>query len=235
MECIVGSEGLRAERKPGMFGNPVTAVTIYPDRLTLERKKTPEPETIPYDDIVLISLGSTYGDTNMNFGSIIHRTDGSTVDVTLDNTRHDDRNNCIETLTLHTAWFQHAVDDGFPGNLRELSMLLHGPKCIAKKRARIEGGQFVFADDKREDFSDLESATLVWSGTATTKLVFKDGYKFSLFSEIANTCIVSAVMHANNGGDIDFSKGNGFDQKDSLVMRARLIAPCVDAMIRGRG
>ena len=127
--------------------------------------------------------------------------------------------NIRETKSILIAFAESRLGKAFPDNIEQLDLGL--AVSLKEKEIRLKAGSLVGAKHQVK-LSDIRRVKCVGNGVLNSLLVFtkeKGGF-FDLpdmrvpVNELTLP-VLEAVMARNTGRGIDFSQGNGFDQKTS--------------------
>lgn len=133
--------------------------------------------------------------------------------------------NILETKSILIAFAENKLTSAFPDNIDNLDILL--ARTLKEKEIRLKGGAFV-GGKHRVNLSDVRRVKCVGNGALNNLLIYtkeKGGFFDTPDMKIPVTeltlPILEAVMARNTGRGIDFSQGNGFDQKTSEYIITR--------------
>ena len=125
----------------------------------------------------------------------------------------------METKTILTAFAASRLGNDFPNNLRTLDIELG--HSLKEKLISISNGVIKGAKNSIR-IDDIHTVKCVSNG-ALTRFAIYTGPKKKFFNtpDFAVVCneltapLLEAIVTRNTGKGIDFSRGNGFDQKTS--------------------
>ena len=145
--------------------------------------------------------------------------DGNNVEFDTDLPHIDGVHNILETKTILTAFAASRLGKDFPNNLRTLDIELG--HSLKEKLISISNGVIKGAKNSIK-IDDIHTVKCVSNG-AITRFAIYTGSKKRLFNtpDFAVACneltapLLEAIVTKNTGKGIDFSRGNGFDQKTS--------------------
>lgn len=142
---------------------------------------------------------------------------------------NDDTHNIFETKTILTAFAANKLGKDFPNNLDSLDMPIG--LTMKGKVVRVCNGEIIGDKDKIA-LKDIEKIQCTSSVGLTSLFVYTKNKKKFLFFNMPNMripgnvltlYILEAAVTRNTGKGIDFSKGNGFDQKTSEYIICRYL------------
>lgn len=134
-------------------------------------------------------------------------------------------NNIIETKSILIAFAESKLGEEFPNNLDALNLDV----CFTfkEKGVRLEGGVLRGAKHQM-NLSELKRVKCVSNGTLSYLCLYKsekggffDFPDMSLGLNELTLPIIEAALARNVGRVVDFSRGNGFDQKTSEYILER--------------
>ena len=145
--------------------------------------------------------------------------DGNNVEFDTDLPHIDGVHNILETKTILTAFAASRLGNDFPNNLRTLDIELG--HSLKEKLISISNGVIKGAKNSIR-IDDIHTVKCVSNG-ALTRFAIYTGPKKKFFNtpDFAVVCneltapLLEAIVTRNTGKGIDFSRGNGFDQKTS--------------------
>lgn len=133
--------------------------------------------------------------------------------------------NILETKSILIAFAESKLTKAFPDNLDTLDLKI--ASSIKEKEIRLREGALIGAKH-RIKLSDIRRVKCVGNGTLNSLLVYTKEKKGFLdmpdmrvpVNELTLP-ILEAAMVRNTGRGVDFSQGNGFDQKTSEYILIR--------------
>ena len=145
--------------------------------------------------------------------------DGNNVEFDTDLPHIDGVHNILETKTILTAFAASRLGKDFPNNLRTLDIELG--HSLKEKLISISNGVIKGAKNSVK-IDDIHTVKCVSNG-ALTRFAIYAGTKKRLFNapDFAVVCneltapLLEAIVTRNTGKGIDFSRGDGFEQKTS--------------------
>lgn len=134
-------------------------------------------------------------------------------------------NNIVETKSILIAFAENKLTEAFPNNLDSLD--LEVAFSLKEKKIRLKEGALIGVKHQVK-LSDIRRVQCASNGTLSYLLVYtkeKGGFwdmpDMKVPVNELTLPILEAVMAKNTGRGIDFSKGNGFDQKTSEYILER--------------
>lgn len=128
-------------------------------------------------------------------------------------------NNMWETKSILIAFAENKLTEAFPDNLDTLDLQI--AFSLKEKEIRLREGSVVGAKHQVK-LAEIKRVKCASNGTLSNLLIYKkekggfwDMPDMTIPLNELTLPIFEAVMAKNNGRGIDFSKGNGFDQKTS--------------------
>lgn len=141
--------------------------------------------------------------------------------------------NIRETKAIIAAFARHKLTAEFPANLDTLQLPLDY-SYMGKREITIKNG--VISNGKIDiPINEIRRVVCASNGTISKLLVYKEEKPSSFFKKIFDKCdmkitlnaitlpLLEAIVTRNTGHGIDFSRGNGFDQKDSNYIIIRYL------------
>ena len=141
--------------------------------------------------------------------------------------------NIRETKAIIAAFARHKLTAEFPANLDTLQLPLDY-YYLGKREITIKNG--VISNGKIDiPINEIRRVVCASNGTISKLLVYKEEKPSSFFKKIFDKCdmkitlnaitlpLLEAIVTRNTGHGIDFSRGNGFDQKDSNYIIIRYL------------
>ena len=141
--------------------------------------------------------------------------------------------NIRETKAIIAAFARNKLTAEFPANLDTLQLPLDyyylGKREIIIKNGVISNGKIDIP------INEIRRVVCASNGTISKLLVYKEEKPSSFFKKIFDKCdmkitlnaitlpLLEAIVTRNTGHGIDFSRGNGFDQKDSNYIIIRYL------------
>ena len=133
--------------------------------------------------------------------------------------------NFLETKSILIAFAESRLAEGFPDDLATLDIQL--AFSLKEKEIRLKGGALVGAKH-RVNLSDIRRVKCIGNGTLNSVLIYtkdKGGFFDSPAMKLPVNELLLPILEAaivqNTGRGIDFSQGNGFDQKTSEYILTR--------------
>ncbi|MDO5100983.1 MAG: hypothetical protein Q4D52_05410 [Eubacteriales bacterium] len=128
-------------------------------------------------------------------------------------------NNMWETKSILIAFAENKLTEAFPDNLDTLDVQIGF--SLKEKEIRVKGGVLIGAKHQVK-LADIKRVKCVGNGTLNNLFIYKkekggflDMPDMTIPLNELTLPVFEAVMARNNGKGIDFSRGNGFDQKTS--------------------
>lgn len=141
--------------------------------------------------------------------------------------------NIRETKAIIAAFARNKLTAEFPANLDTLQLPLDY-YYLGKREITIKNG--VISNGKIDiPINEIRRVVCASNGTISKLLVYKEEKPSSFFKKIFDKCdmkitlnaitlpLLEAIVTRNTGHGIDFSRGNGFDQKDSKYIIIRYL------------
>lgn len=141
--------------------------------------------------------------------------------------------NIRETKAIIAAFARNKLTAEFPANLDTLQLPLDY-YYLGKREITIKNG--VISNGKIDiPINEIHRVVCASNGTISKLLVYKEEKPSSFFKKIFDKCdmkitlnaitlpLLEAIVTRNTGHGIDFSRGNGFDQKDSNYIIIRYL------------
>lgn len=141
--------------------------------------------------------------------------------------------NIRETKAIIAAFARNKLTAEFPANLDTLQLPLDY-YYLGKREITIKNG--VISNGKIDiPINEIRRVVCASNGTISKLLVYKEEKPSSFFKKIFDKCdmkitlnaitlpLLEAIVTRNTGHGIDFSRGNGFDQKDSNYIIIRYL------------
>ena len=178
---------------------------------------------IDFDDVNELHL-TRYLNSNSNYSIIFRDHNWKNIegqDLDTDRTDYNTGHNIRETKAIIAAFARHKLTADFPANLDTLQLPLDY-SYMGKREITIKNG--VISNGKVDS-----------NGTISKLLVYKEEKPSSFFKKIFDKCdmkitlnaitlpLLEAIVTRNTGHGIDFTRGNGFDQKDSNYIIIRYL------------
>ncbi len=134
-------------------------------------------------------------------------------------------NNMWETKSILIAFAESKLTEAFPDNIDSLDLKI--AFSLKEKDIMIKDGALVGGKNKVR-LSDIRRVKCIGNGTLNNLLIyvkekggFFDAPNMKIPVNELTLPILEAVMAKNTGRGIDFSQGNGFDQKTSEYILTR--------------
>ncbi|WP_338817541.1 hypothetical protein WFJ11_01555 [Parvimonas micra] len=220
MKTIFEKQHLKFTRKDGSL------LTVKKDGVSYEdTKKEKKSFDISFDEISYI-IALSYCNSNSNYNLLFEKKDKSTpIDFISDTTIINDCHNILETKSILLAHAAYKLTKDFPNNLDTLDIDL--ARSLKEKAIRISNG--VISGAKHSiNINEIRRVQCASNGTISNLLIYKKEKKtFWNIPDMRIPCneitlpLIEAIVTRNTGNGIDFSWGNGFDQKNSnyIIMR----------------
>ena len=191
---------------------------------------------IDFDDVNELYL-TRYLNSNSNYTIIFRDHNWKNIEgQDLDTDRTDNGgHNIRETKAIIAAFVRHKLTANFPANLDTLQLPLDY-SYMGKREITIKNG--VISNGKVDiPINEIRRVVCASNGTISKLLVYKEEKPSSFFKKIFDSPdmkitlnaitlpLLEAIVTRNTGHGIDFSRGNGFDQKDSNY----IIIRCLDS------
>lgn len=141
--------------------------------------------------------------------------------------------NIRETKAIIAAFARNKLTAEFPANLDTLQLPLDY-YYLGKREITIKNG--VISNGKIDiPINEIRRVVCASNGIISKLLVYKEEKPSSFFKKIFDKCdmkitlnaitlpLLEAIVTRNTGHGIDFSRGNGFDQKDSNYIIIRYL------------
>ena len=154
-------------------------------------------------------------------------------DLDTDRTESNTGHNIRETKAIIAAFARNKLTAEFPANLDTLQLPLDY-YYLGKREITIKNG--VISNGKIDiPINEIRRVVCASNGTISKLLVYKEEKPSSFFKKIFDKCdmkitlnaitlpLLEAIVTRNTGHGIDFSRGNGFDQKDSNYIIIRYL------------
>ncbi|MDY3050224.1 MAG: hypothetical protein SOR31_01170 [Parvimonas sp.] len=163
-----------------------------------------------------------YLNSNSHYTLIFRNYDGKNmeeIDTDVENVLYK-FNNMFETKSILIAFAENKLTEAFPDNLDTLNLQIGF--SLKEKEIRLKEGVIVGVKHQVK-LSNIRRVKCASNGTLSNLLIYqkeKGGFLFDKpdmkipLNELTLP-IFEAIMAKNNGKGIDFSMGNGFDQKTS--------------------
>lgn len=171
-----------------------------------------------FDDIRYTNV-TRYCNSNSSYIVMMVAKDGNNIEFDTDIHEIDGIHNILETKTILTAFAASRLGKDFPNNLNSLDIELS--HSLKEKLISISNGVIKGAKNSIR-IDDIYTVKCVSNG-ALTRFAIYTGPKKKFFNtpDFAVVCneltapLLEAIVTRNTGKGIDFSRGNGFDQKTS--------------------
>ena len=154
-------------------------------------------------------------------------------DLDTDRKESNAGHNIRETKAIIAAFARNKLTAEFPANLDTLQLPLDY-SYLGKREITIKNG--VISNGKIDiPINEIRRVVCASNGTISKLLVYKEEKPSSFFKKIFDKCdmkitlnaitlpLLEAIVTRNTGYGIDFSRGNGFDQKDSNYIIIRYL------------
>ena len=173
---------------------------------------------ISFDDIRYTNV-TRYCNSNSSYMVMMVAKDGKNIEFDTDVTPVGGVHNILETKTILTAFAASRLGKDFPNNLNSLDIELS--HSLKEKLISISNGVIKGAKNSIR-IDDIHAVKCVSNG-ALTRFAIYAGTKKRLFNapDFAVVCneltapLLEAIVTRNTGKGIDFSRGDGFEQKTS--------------------
>ena len=190
---------------------------------------------IDFDDVNELHL-TRYLNSNSNYSIIFRDHNWKNIegqDLDTDRTDCNGGHNIRETKAIIAAFARHKLTADFPANLDTLQLPLDY-SYMGKREITIKNG--VISNGKVDiPIKDIRRVVCASNGTISKLLVYKEEKPSSFLTKIFDSPdmkitlnaitvpLLEAIVTRNTGHGIDFSRGNGFDQKDSNYIIIRYL------------
>lgn len=185
---------------------------------------------VDFEDVNGI-MPSRYLNSNSSYTLIFRGRNWKNMASELDTDRYNTSggHNIRETKAIITAFARHKLTDDFPDNLDTLDLPLDY-SYFKKRETRLSGG--VITNGKKEiPIHDIRRVKCVTNGTISNLCIyttdkgrfFFDMPKMTVTLNALTVPLLEAVMTRNTGHGIDFSRGDGFEQKTSEFVIIRYL------------
>ena len=185
---------------------------------------------IDFDDVNELHL-TRYLNSNSNYSIIFRDHNWKNIegqDLDTDRTDYNTGHNIRETKAIIAAFARHKLTADFPANLDTLQLPLDY-SIMGKREITIKNG--VISNGKVDiPIKDIRRVVCASNGTISKLLVYKEEKPSSFFKKIFDSPdmkitlpLLEAIVTRNTGHGIDFTRGNGFDQKDSNYIIIRYL------------
>ena len=190
---------------------------------------------IDFDDVNELYLTS-YLNSNSNYTITFRDHNWKNIkdqDLDTDRTDYNTGHNIRETKAIIAAFVRHKLTAEFPVNLDTLQLPLDY-SYMGKREITIKNG--VISNGKVDiPINEIRRVICASNGTISKLLVYKEEKPSSFFKKIFDKCdmkitlnaitlpLLEAIVTRNTGHGIDFTRGNGFDQKDSNYIIIRYL------------
>ena len=154
-------------------------------------------------------------------------------DLDTDRTESNAGHNIRETKAIVAAFARHKLTADFPANLDTLQLPLDY-SYMGKREITIKNG--VISNGKVDiPITDIRRVVCASNGTISKLLVCKEEKPSSFLKKMFDSPdmkitlnaitlpLLEAIVTRNTGHGIDFTRGNGFDQKDSNYIIIRYL------------
>ena len=190
---------------------------------------------IDFDDVNELHL-TRYLNSNSNYSIIFRDHNWKNIegqDLDTDRTDCNGGHNIRETKAIIAAFARHKLTADFPANLDTLQLPLDY-SYMGKREITIKNG--VISNGKVDiPIKDIRRVVCASNGTISKLLVYKEEKPSSFLKKMFDSPdmkitlnaitvpLLEAIVTRNTGHGIDFSRGNGFDQKDSNYIIIRYL------------
>ena len=190
---------------------------------------------IDFDDVNELHL-TRYLNSNSNYSIIFRDHNWKNIegqDLDTDRTDYNTGHNIRETKAIIAAFARNKLTAEFPANLDTLQLPLDY-SYMGKREITIKNG--IISNGKVEiPINEIRCVVCASNGTISKLLVYKEEKPSSFFKKIFDKCdmkitlnaitlpLLEAIVTRNTGHGIDFTRGNGFDQKDSNYIIIRYL------------
>ena len=154
-------------------------------------------------------------------------------DLDTDRTESNTGHNIRETKAILAAFARNKLTADFPANLDTLQLPLDS-SFMGKREITIKNG--VISNGKVDiPIKDIRRVVCASNGTISKLLIYKEEKPSSFLKKMFDSPdmkitlnaitlpLLEAIVTRNTGHGIDFSRGNGFDQKDSNYIIIRYL------------
>ena len=180
---------------------------------------------ISFDKVSAI-LPLRYCNSNSSYNLIFRDKNGKNMaEFDTDTTIRNNIHNIFETKSILLAFAASKLTKDFPNNLRTLDITL--AFSLKEKEIRIANG-VIYGSKHKINIEDIRRVQCVTNGTISNLALYRnDKKKFWDIPDMKLPCnevtlpLLEAIVTQNTGKGIDFTRGNGFDQKTSEFMIIR--------------
>ena len=180
---------------------------------------------ISFDKVSTI-LSLRYCNSNSSYNLIFQDKNGKNMaEFDTDTTIRNNTHNIFETKSILLAFAASKLTKDFPNNLRTLDITL--AFSLKEKEIRIANG-VIYGSKHKINIEDIRRVQCVTNGTISNLALYRnDKKKFWDIPDMKLPCnevtlpLLEAIVTQNTGKGIDFTRGNGFDQKTSEFMIIR--------------
>ena len=171
-----------------------------------------------------------YCNSNKSYNLIFRNSDGQNIcEITTDETGGNTGHNIAETKTILVAFAASKLTKDFPNNLYNLDTPI--AHSLKEKEIRISQGK-ILGKKHTIDINSIRRVKCVTNGTISNLAIYiKDKGGFFDMPDMTipvnevTLPLLEAIATKNTGRGIDFSRGDGFQQKTSEFMIIRYMDP----------
>ena len=190
---------------------------------------------IDFDDVNELYL-TRYLNSNCNYTIMFRDHNWKNMegqDLDTDRKDYNTGHNIRETKAIIAAFARHKLTADFPANLDTLQLPLDY-SIMGKREITIKNG--VISNGKVDiPINEIRRVVCASNGTISKLLVYKEEKPSSFLKKIFDSPdmkitlnaitlpLLEAIVTRNTGHGIDFSRGNGFDQKNSEYIIIRYL------------
>ncbi|MGT2798385.1 hypothetical protein [Streptococcus intermedius] len=220
MKTIFENQEVKLNRKNG------STVIVRNDGFSyIDAKSEKKNLNISFDKVSTI-LSLRYCNSNSSYNLIFRDKNGKNMaEFDTDTTIYNNGHNILETKAILLAFAARKLTKDFPNNLRDLDIIL--AFSMKEKEIRIASG-IIYGSKHKISIEDIRRVQCVTNGTISNLALYKSDKKtFWDIPDMKVPCneitlpLFEAIVTKNTGKGIDFSRGNGFDQKTSEFMIIR--------------
>ena len=223
------------ETNPVVFENDDRTLTISYNGVLCKDANGTVTTDINFEDVNELYL-TRYLNSNSNYTIMFRDHNWKNMegqDLDTDRTESNAGHNIHETKAIIAAFARHKLTADFPANLDTLQLPLDY-SIMGKREITIKNG--VISNGKVDiPIKDIRRAVCASNGTISKLLVYKEEKPSSFLKKIFDSPdmkitlnaitlpLLEAIVTRNTGHGIDFTRGNGFDQKDSKYIIIRYL------------
>ena len=213
MKTVFEKQHMKFTRKDG------SVLTVRKDGVSYEDSKNENKSfDILFDKLSYI-ISLRYCNSNSSYNLLFEKKDKSaSIEFISDPTIINGCHNILETKSILLAHAASKLTKDFPNNLDTLDIDL--ARSLREKAIRISNGVISGAKNSI-NINDIRRVQCASNGTISDLLIYKKEKKtFWNIPDMRIPCneitlpLIEAIVTRNTGNGIDFSRGNGFDQKN---------------------